>query len=209
VYDGDNNFASQTSPTHSHTVNEPPFGAPLNVTATGNGAANEITIQWTPTGGVASYDVLRRLNGAWSVIGNTTGNSFLDSNVVNTSAFVYAVQSHGTEGELSPISNSDIATTATLVLPGDNRIRASDVLSTRFLVNSLRSAAGLTAFTFTDASLTGVKVKAVHITQLRTALNEARTTLGFPALTFTNPTLTPNVTTIRKVDVQEIRNSFL
>jgi hypothetical protein len=209
VYDGDSNFASQTSPTHSHTVNEPPFGAALNVTATGNGAANEITIQWTPTGGVASYDVLRRLNGAWSVIGNTTGNSFLDSNVVNTSAFVYAVQSHGTEGELSPISNSDIATTATLVLPGDNRIRASDVLSTRFLVNSLRSAAGLAAFTFTDASLTGVKVKALHITQLRMALNEARTTLGFPALTFTNPTLTPNVTTIRKVDVQEIRNSFL
>ena len=209
VYDGDSNFASQTSPTHNHTVNDPPFGAPINVIATGNGAANEITIQWTPTGGVASHDVLRRSNGTWMIIGNTAGNSFVDSNVVNTSAFVYAVQSHGTGGELSPISNSDIATTATLVLPGDNRIRATDITTTRSLVNSLRSAAGLTAFSFTDASLTGVKVKAVHVTQLRTALSEARTLLGFPALTFTNPTLTPNVTPIRKVDVQEIRNSFL
>jgi hypothetical protein len=139
---------------------------------------------------------------------NVVGEMFVDSSVVNTSAYVYAVQSHSTGGATSGISNSDIGTTATLALPGDKVIRASDILTTRSLVHSLRSAAGLSAVTFTDDSLTAVKVKAVHVTELRTALNDAHTALGFAALTFTNPTLTPNGTTIRKVDVQEIRNSF-
>jgi hypothetical protein len=209
TYTGDGNFASQTSPNYSHTVVLPPFGAPLNVTATGNGAANQITVRWTATADSASHDVLRRLNGAWSVIApGVTGEVYIDSNVVNTSAYVYAVQSHSTGGAISGISNSDIGTTATLALPSDHKIRATDVTTTRTLVNSLRSAAGLTAFTFTDASLTGVKVKAVHVTDLRTALNQARTTLGFSAMTFTNPTLTPNVTPVRLVDLQEIRNSL-
>jgi hypothetical protein len=209
TYGGDGNFASQTSANYSHTVDLPPFGPPLNVTATGNGAANQITVRWTATADSASHDVLRRLNGAWQVIApNVVGEVYVDSSVVNTSAYVYALQSHSTGGATSGISNSDIGTTATLALPGDNVIRTSDLLTTRSLVNSLRSAAGLTAFTFTDASLTGVKVKAVHVTELRTKVNEARTTLLFATLTFTNPTLTPNVTPVRKIDVQEIRNSF-
>jgi Bacterial Ig-like domain (group 3)/FG-GAP-like repeat len=210
TYGGDSDFAAQTSANSEHTVALPPFGAPLYVTATGNGAANQITVRWTATADSASHDVLRRLNGAWQVIAaNVTGEVYVDSNVVNTSAYVYAVQSHSTGGAASEVSNSDIGTTATLALPGDNRIRASDILTARSLVNSLRSAAGLSAFTFTDASLTGMTVKALHVTQLRTAVNDARTALGFATLMFTNPTLTPTVTPIRKVDVQEIRNSFM
>lgn len=209
TYDGDGNFAAQRSAKYQHTVTQVPFGPPFSVTATGNGAANQITVRWTATGDSASHDVLRRLEGGWQVIAlNVVGEMFVDSSVVNTSAYVYAVQSHSTGGAISGLSNSDIGTTTTLALPGDNVIRASDILTTRSLVHSLRSAADLSAFTFTDASLAAVKVKAVHVTELRTALNEARTALGVAALTFTNPALTPNGTTIRKVDVQEIRNSF-
>jgi hypothetical protein len=209
TYDGDSNFASQTSANYEHTVALPPFGPPLNVTAIGNSAANQITVRWTATADSASHDVLRRLSGAWQVIApNVVGEVYVDSNVVNTSAYVYAVQSHSTGGATSGISNSDIGTTATLALPGDNVIRASDTLTARSLVSSLRSAAGLTAFPFTDAGLTGVNVKAVHVTELRTAINDARTPLGFAVLTFTNPTLTPNATPVRKDDVQEIRSSF-
>lgn len=209
VYAGDSNFATQKSATINHTVDQPPFGPPLFVTATGNGAANAITIRWTPTADSASFDVLRRFHGAWTVIApNVTGDSFVDTNVINTSAYVYAVRAHSTGGATSAESNSDIATTATLALPGDHRIRASDILSTRPLVNSLRTAAGLTTFTFTDATVVGVYVRAVHMTQLRTALNQARTALGFAALTFTNPTITPNVTPVRFIDITELRNSF-
>jgi Bacterial Ig-like domain (group 3)/FG-GAP-like repeat len=204
-----NEFDSAVSPIYSHTVMSPPFGAPFAVTATGNAAANAITIRWMNTSDVATNEILKWTDGSWGAIGTATGTSFIDTNVVHTSAYVYAVRSirSGT-GEVSPISNRDIGTTAVLALPSDHIIRASDVLTTRSLVNSLRSAAGLTAFTFTDASLTGVRVKAVHITELRTALNQARTPLGFAAMTFTNPTLTPNTTPIRLVDVQELRNSL-
>jgi hypothetical protein len=210
TYSGDGNFGSQTSANHEHVVTLPPFGPPLNVTATGNGAANQITIRWTATADSASHDVLRRANGIWQVIAaNHVGEVYVDSNVVNTSAYVYAVRSHSTSGVTSGESNSDIGTTATLALPGDRKIRASDILTTRSLINSLRSAAGLAPFTFTDPSLAGLKVKAVHFTELRSAINPARTALGFAALTFTNPTLTPGVTPVRLVDIQEIRNSFL
>ncbi len=209
TYDGDSNFGLQKSGSFDHTVEEPPFGPPLNVTATGNGAANQITIHWTPTADSASFDVLRRLNGAWQVIApNVTGDTFVDSNVVNTNAYVYAVRSHSTLGATSGESNSDVATTATLALPADHRIRASDILTTRSLVSSLRSAAGQSQFTFTDASLSGVRVKAVHINELRAVLNAARGGLGLPALTFTNPSLTQGSTPVRLVDIQEIRNSF-
>jgi hypothetical protein len=209
VYGGDSNFASQKSATINHTVDQPPFGPPLFVTATGNAAANAITVRWTPTADSASFDVLRRVNGAWVAIApNVTGTSYVDMNVSNSSAYVYAVWAHSTGGETSAPSNSDIATTMPLFLSSDHKIRASDIISTRLLVNSLRSAAGLQQFAFTDASLVGVKIKAIHITELRTKLNNTRTMLGFPALTFTNPTLTENVSPVRLVDIQEIRNSF-
>jgi Bacterial Ig-like domain (group 3)/FG-GAP-like repeat len=210
TYGGDGNFAAQTSASHEHTVETPPpFGPPLGVTATGNSATNQITVAWTATGDTTSHDVLRRANGSWQVIANVTGEVYVDSDVASTSAYVYAVQSHSTGGVLSGVSNSDIGTTAALALPGDNRIRASDVLTPRSLVNSLRGAAGLSPFTFTNASLTGVAVQALHVTQLRTAANDARTALGLAPLTFANPALTPDVTPIRKVDVQELRDSFL
>jgi hypothetical protein len=209
VYVGDSNFAPQKTATINHTVDQPPFGPPLFVTATGNAAANQITVRWTPTADSASFDVLRRVNGVWVAIApNVTGTSYIDSNVSSSSAYVYAVLAHSTLGETSIPSNSDIGTTMPLFLSADHKIRASDIISTRLLVNSLRSAAGLSEFAFTDASLVGVKVKAIHLTELRTKLNNARTALGFAALTFTNPTLTPNVTPVRLIDIMELRNSF-
>jgi hypothetical protein len=208
-YVSTNGYTTTDSSIHAHTVTLPPFGAPFNVSATGNAAANRITVKWTATADSQSHDVLRRMNGAWAVIApGLTADSYVDLNVVNTSAYVYAVRSHSTSGETSPDSASDIATSASLTLPFDKKIRATDITTTRTLVNSLRSAGGLTAFTFTDASLSGVQVKALHITELRTALNQARTALGFASLPFTNPTLTAGTTPVHAIDIQEIRNSF-
>jgi hypothetical protein len=205
-----NDFESVFSPYYAHTVALPPFGPAFNVTATGNAAAARITVHWTATADAASHDVYRRLNGgAWDWIGNSTGDTFFDTNVVNTAAYVYAVRSHSTSAAVSGFSNSDIGTTAVLAIPSDKTIRATDFTATRSLVNSLRSAAGLSAFPFTDPALSaGTKVKAAHLTELRTAVNQARTQLGFPALPFTNPTITPRVTPVRLIDIQEIRNSF-
>lgn len=204
-----NDFQSAFSNTYLHTVSLPPFGPPPNVVATGNAAANKITIRWSQTAETVSYDIRRRSGGAWTTIGSVSNtDSFVDANVNASTAYVYAVRAHRSTGEISAESLSDIATTAVVLLPGDKMIRATDFTTTRTLVNSLRTAAGLTAFTFTDPSLTNVKVKAAHLTELRTALNQARTALGFAALTFTNATITVNVTPIRQVDIQEIRSSL-
>ena len=61
-----------------------------------------------------------------------------------------------------------------------------------------------TTVIFTDASLTGVKVKAVHFTELRTAVNAMRAAAGLTAATFTN-TLTPQVTKVKALDLTELR----
>jgi hypothetical protein len=210
-YVSTNDFANTFSNTYQHTVSLPPFGPPPNVTATGNAAANKITVRWSQTAETATYEIRRRSNGAWITVGSAPGTDsmFIDSTVNNSTAYVYAVRAlrSGT-GELSLESNSDIATTTSVLLPSDKKMRATDITTTRTLVNSLRTAGGLTAATFTDPSLTGVKVKAVHLTELRTALNQARTALGLATMTFTHPTLTANTTPARAIDIQEIRNSL-
>jgi hypothetical protein len=53
----------------------------------------------------------------------------------------------------------------------------------------MRAAGALSAQTFTDSSLSGAVVKAVHIAQLRGALNTARAAIGLPQLSFTDPSL--------------------
>ncbi|HYC57959.1 MAG TPA: FG-GAP-like repeat-containing protein [Thermoanaerobaculia bacterium] len=206
VYEGNGEFGAQTSAEYVHTASAPPFGPPPNVIATGNGAANEITINWTATSDTMNYDVLRRENGGWSVIATVGGPPYVDSDVVNTSAYFYAVRSRRNNFELSGESNVDAATTATLALPGDKKIRATDITTTRSLINSLRVAVGLSAFTYTESSLTGVRVKAIHYTELRDTLNPARTLLGLAPVTFPNTVAAGQ--TIQRADILAIRNSM-
>ena len=207
VYDGGiGEFGSATSADYVHTVSAPPFGPPPNVVATGNGAANEITITWTATSNTSFYEVLRRQSGAWVPIATVGGPPYVDSDVVNTSAYVYRIRAHHTNGTDVADSSSEIATTATLALPSDKKIRATDVTTTRSLINSLRVAAGLSSWNYTDTSLTGVTVKAIHFTELRDTLNPARTLLGLAPVTFPNTVATGQI--IQRADILAIRNSM-
>jgi hypothetical protein len=198
------------SNTITHTVNRPPFGAPLNIVATGNTAANAIIIRWISTADVSTHQVLRRNDlGQWHTVGSTSMEQFTDSTVDPTRAYVYSVRSvHATNGTVSANGNLDVATTMNPVRPSDKIIRAADTTDVRSLAQSLRRAAGLAAFTFTDATLTGVQVKAVHLTELRTAIAQARSALGLPPVAFSQPTITPKVTKVRFNDLQELRTSF-
>lgn len=54
----------------------------------------------------------------------------------------------------------------------------------------MRAPAGLTAATFTDISLDGAIIKALHVTQLRTALDAARAALNLPAINYVDPVIT-------------------
>jgi len=209
TYSGDGQFASSTSPNLSQAVQRPPFGPPLNVTATGNSATNQITITWVATQDATSHDVLRRdAAGQWVQIGMTAGENFTDVNVTPSSAYVYTVRSHGPGAATTANGNLDLATTAPTTISTDRIIRASELAEVRSLVNSLRAAAGLTQFTFTDGSLAGKPIKAAHITELRTALSQARAALALPGLTYTQTTITPKVTPVKRADVQELKVSM-
>jgi hypothetical protein len=68
---------------------------------------------------------------------------------------------------------------------------------------SLSDAATTTVFT--DASLAGVAVKTVHITELRAAINAMRVAAGLDATAFTHPALSAGGTTVRRVHLIELR----
>jgi hypothetical protein len=70
----------------------------------------------------------------------------------------------------------------------------------------MRAAAGLGAQSFTDASLAGVPMKVIHITQLRTALDAARAAIGLPAMSYTNPTITGGSTAVKAAHITDLRN---
>jgi hypothetical protein len=108
----------------------------------------------------------------------------------------------------SSYSNLDLATLITFtddpIVPGATVVRASHVLEMRTAVNAVRAAAGLPAFTFTDASLVGALAKALHVLQLRSALAEARAVIGVSAITHAN-SLNVGVSVIRAIEMQELR----
>jgi hypothetical protein len=65
-----------------------------------------------------------------------------------------------------------------------------------------------TTFFFTDPALTGVLIKAIHITELRTAINTLRTLAGLSAFSFTDSSLTVGVTTIKAAHINELRTAL-
>lgn len=61
---------------------------------------------------------------------------------------------------------------------------------------------------FTDATLTSVGIKAVHITELRTRIDAVRTARGLAAFSWTDPSLTTGSTVIKAVHMQELRSAL-
>ena len=87
---------------------------------------------------------------------------------------------------------------------GVTTIRAVDVSSLRDRVNSVRGHFGLSLFTFTDSDLAGAPVKAAHFLELRSALFDAYTAAGQAAPTYTDSSLTPQVTFIKAVHLNQL-----
>jgi hypothetical protein len=87
---------------------------------------------------------------------------------------------------------------------GVTMIRAIDVTSLRDRINSVRGHYGLPVFTFTDANLSGVPVKAIHFQELRSALLDAYAAAGQTVPTFTDPSLTAQLTMIKAVHLNQL-----
>jgi RHS repeat-associated protein len=91
-------------------------------------------------------------------------------------------------------------------------IKLENLTELRTAVNSLRSHAGLSQFTFTvdpNPVRNQTTVKADHIRQLRTALEQARAALGLSTGGYAHPTLAEGSSLIYAVDFQELRDQVL
>ena len=90
------------------------------------------------------------------------------------------------------------------VVSGATAISAAHITELRARVDALRVRFGLGAFTWTDTTLPGVLVRAVHISELRTALAGAYDVAKATASVYTDPILTPGIA-IKAAHIAELR----
>ena len=88
-------------------------------------------------------------------------------------------------------------------------IKAVHVAELRTMINDVRAEGGLSAFTFSDATLVAqsTPVRAVHVTELRTALAQAYSAAGQAAPTYSDPVLTAGVTVAKATHISELRTA--
>jgi uncharacterized repeat protein (TIGR01451 family) len=87
-------------------------------------------------------------------------------------------------------------------------VKAIHVTELRQAINTLRSRNGLSAFSFTDPTLTpGFTIKAIHLTELRTAINEVLDAQSRTRPTFTDDPVVAGQTVVKKIHIDEIRSA--
>ena len=194
-----------------NSSNALPPGAPSNLAATAT-STSSVSLSWSAgSGSIDHYEIQRATNknGPFTTLSNTTSTSFTDSGLSSTTTYIYRVRSVDAQGNYSDFSNTDIATTIVFtddpLVVGVTMIFKEHVIELRQAVNAVRAAAGLSAATWTDSSLTGVVVQAAHVSELRSNLDAALSLLGLSTGGYTD-TLTPGTTLIRAVHVTELRN---
>jgi hypothetical protein len=112
-------------------------------------------------------------------------------------------------GGASADSAADIATTIIFLddplLARITIIKALHLAQLRTAVNAVRAlAGGLGAAGFTDGAVSGVTVRAIHITELRTNLDAAAPSVGLPTGGYTDTALAG--IPVKAVHFQEIRD---
>jgi hypothetical protein len=194
-----------------NSSNALPPGAPSNLVATAT-STSAASLSWSAgSGSIDHYEIQRATNknGPFTTLSNTASTSFSDSGLSSTTTYIYRVRAVDANGNYSDFSNTDITTTIVFtdepLVVGVTIIYGQHVVELRQAVNAVRAAAGLSAATWTDSSLTGIEVKAVHITELRSNLDAARSALGLSTGSYTD-SLTPASTAIKAVHVSELRD---
>jgi chitodextrinase len=192
---------------------EPPgttLSPPSDLVATAT-SANQISLSWTASPGtVDHYAVWRTQSIAlpYSLAGSSTSTTFTDTNLTSGTTYLYKVRAVGPEGNTSDYSNLDLATTVIFtddpLTAGVTQIKAQHVTQLREAVNAVRLAANLQAASWTDPSLVGLAVKAVHIQELRGNLDPARSAIGVPAQSYSNQPLAQGII-VYKAHIEELR----
>lgn len=194
---------------------QPVLPAPSGLVATAISNA-QVSITWTAPGVPVDHYELQRsqsVAGPFSTIASPSTTNFTDTNATGLTgsvAYLYRVRAVDAQGNASSFSNIDLATTMSFtdnpLVAGSTVIKAQHINELRVAVNAVRATAELPQASWTDASLPGVFIKAVHITQLRQNLDQALQVIGLATPVYTDQTLSPGLI-VKRVHVEEVRQS--
>ena len=94
--------------------------------------------------------------------------------------------------------------TQPVLTAGSTIVKAVDVTELRTAVNAVRTLAGTGPFGFTDPTLSGIPIKAIHLTQLRNQLDAARSSLTLSQAIYSTPAVSAGGV-VRKANIDDLR----
>lgn len=108
-------------------------------------------------------------NGPYALVGSPGVSNFNDGGLTGNTTYLYQAKAVDGSSTVGPASNTDLATTIIYIddpiVAGSTVIKAAHLTELRAGVNAVRSAAGLSPATFTDALTAGVLIKLVHVSE--------------------------------------------
>ncbi|MGZ4809033.1 MAG: hypothetical protein ACXV7D_06850, partial [Thermoanaerobaculia bacterium] len=183
------------------------------IVATAAGSSS-VAVSWNAVAGsgIQGYIVRRRgsHDGSWTLFPLTAATSLNDTSVAASAAYEYEVQTVSASNS-SAFSGPDLTTTVAFTdepLVSGTIVRASHVTELRTAVDAVRTFAGMSAVSWTDASPGGLPIRAVHLEELRSNLGAALTSLGYPEPAFTDAPLQLGATLIKRIHINELRSAL-
>lgn len=204
----------------------PVGGASFNMTAAGNTitysswpssvctySLDPTSASFTNAGGGGSVSVSTQAGCGWSATSNagfiavTGGSSGSGPGTVSYTVTASSVPRNGSmtiAGLTFLISQAAPPFTDDPLTAQFTTIKAVHLIELRTRIDALRERFGLGTFSWTNSTLLGVFIQAIHINEMRTALGHVYETAGETQPTYTDPTLGPGLA-MRAAHVQELR----
>lgn len=177
----------------------------LAATASGSTA---VSLAWTSVLG-ATYTVMRSASGLSFAPVATTSSLVFNDTTVTAGAYLYRVDAMASSTLLAS-SNIDLAVPFAYVNPslaGGTIVRAAHFTDLRQVVNSARVLFGWAAASYTNSIVIGGLVKVVDLMEIRSAIDRVRAAISMAPASYTDPTITPAVTVIKAVHIQDLRTA--
>lgn len=206
AFDNARNYSAASGVLNVTTANSSVAPATLVAAASSTTA---VSLSWSaPTGGAPHhYGIWRLTSGSWSKINTTSSTTYSDTTVSATTAYLYQISAEDGSNNVQGWTNWDIATTILFtddtITPGSTVMKAVHVTELRTAVNAVRAAAGLSAATWTNSSISGAWIDSDDILDLRSNLGEAINALALVPPNYIDSVLTG--ATIKKSHIEQLR----
>ena len=186
---------------------------PMLTVTTGGTGSSTAAITSSPVGITCGGDCTEAYDSGTTVTltpGAASAGSFFagwtGGGCAGTGSCVLTLTADTTVTAVYTLTSSMIVFSDDPLVTGQTLVKAAHIVELRNAVNTLRSANGLGAFTFTDPALAaGAIIKGVHVSELRTALDAVYIQRGRAVPTYSDPTITASLTKVKGLHVSELR----